>query len=799
MRLANPSEGSRRPGLAVVAVLLVVVFGLSYDSFLGADNLTAIARSSAFVLIGAIGTMALLVSGNVDLSIGSQYALVSVVTARVAVETGSTTLAVLTALALGALLGAVNGVLALVLNVSTLIITLATFGVYGGLAYAANSGQTVFGLPDGLSGLGRAELLGVPVTVWVAVATFVLGALVLMATVPGLRLFAAGSNRQATGLVGVSISRLVIGVYAANGLLIGLVALLSTAQLASGSPQVGTNYALNVLAAVILGGVAFTGGRGHPVGVATAVLLVAVLNTGLIFAGLDEWWQQVAQGVLLLVALVADELVTLRRERLVRQGRAVVAAPRVTEAPQAVPRQSPGLAGDVLTVRDLTVRYAGVTALSGVDLTVRAGEVICLVGDNGAGKSTLAKAICGAVRPSEGSVELAGETLTASPGAARRAGIETVFQELALCPHLNVADNLALGREPRVRLGGVLAVRDVEAAHVTSRQRLDELGIALADLERPVRFLSGGERQLVQILRVMRDGVRLVVMDEPTSALGLSQAAEVRALVRAIAATGTPVVLITHDVEEVFEVANRVVVLRRGEVVFDGSLEDVSRIELLRMMSGKTRMQAAQILDAVSSERKRIERDLHDGAQQGLVTAALMVGMARDRLRARSGEDDLVELLSHGQQTLQTALAEMRAFSRGLQSGVLERDGLVAAVRVLSDRAPVLADLRAGEVPRLATAVEQAAYFVVAEAFTNALKYAQADRITIELDVVGDELRVVVSDDGVGFDGATGDGSGLEGLRERVAAAHGRLEVASALGEGTRMSATFPATVLAQG
>ena len=111
-----------------------------------------------------------------------------------------------------------------------------------------------------------------------------------------------------------------------------------------------------------------------------------------------------------------------------------------------------------------------------------------------------------------------------------------------------------------------------------------------------MRLLSGGEQQTVQILRVMREDVKLVIMDEPTSALGLTQAAEVRALARAIAAAGTPVLLITHDVEEVFEVADRVVVLQRGQLMFDGPIEGVSRLELLRMMSGKSRDQALSLI-----------------------------------------------------------------------------------------------------------------------------------------------------------------------------------------------------------
>jgi hypothetical protein len=185
--IRTPADGSRRPGLALVGVCLFAAFSVGYGNFLGSDNLNAIALSSAFVLIASIGTMALLVSGNVDLSIGSQYALISVVTALVVLHTGS------------ALLGVVAGAVARsrpgrwstacwswCSEVSPLIVTLATLGIYGGLAYVAGAGNTVFGLPGSFTVIGSATVLGVPVPVIVAVCAFLAGAWVLVATITGV-------------------------------------------------------------------------------------------------------------------------------------------------------------------------------------------------------------------------------------------------------------------------------------------------------------------------------------------------------------------------------------------------------------------------------------------------------------------------------------------------------------------------------------------------------------------------------------------------------------------------------------
>jgi signal transduction histidine kinase len=195
-------------------------------------------------------------------------------------------------------------------------------------------------------------------------------------------------------------------------------------------------------------------------------------------------------------------------------------------------------------------------------------------------------------------------------------------------------------------------------------------------------------------------------------------------------------------------------------------------------------------MDAVSSERKRIERDLHDGAQQGLVNAALMLGLAIDRLR-KSGNDSVADLLDTSLEAVRTAGAELRDLSRGLYPTVLADDGLVPAVEVLLMRSSVPVDLHAGELPRLGEPVEIAAYFVVAEALTNVLKHAQANRVTIEISYNGRELAVLVSDDGNGAADESG-GSGLRGLRDRVGAVDGTLVVHSEPGVGTMVSASFP-------
>ncbi|MFZ0215765.1 MAG: ATP-binding cassette domain-containing protein, partial [Candidatus Dormiibacterota bacterium] len=423
-------------------------------------------------------------------------------------------------------------------------------------------------------------------------------------------------------------------------------------------------------------------------------------------------------------------------------------------------------------------------------LQVGPGEVICLVGDNGAGKSTLVKAVCGAIRPASGTIELDGQELTPQPSLARRAGIETVFQDPALCPNLSAVDNLALGLEPRRRIAAILQVRDVRAAERAAHARLEALGATLDDLHRPVRLMSGGERQLVQILRALREDARLVLLDEPTAALGLAQAAEVLRLVRAIAATGRSVLLITHDVEEVFEVADRVLVLQRGRLLFDGPLASVSRLELLRLMSGRSQIEASRIATAVVTERTRIERDLHDGAQQRLVAMALWLDVLAANLED-DGKGRSRQLIERMSQELDGAIRDLRELAHGGVPEVLIEQGLDAALSVLVDRTPGTVALRGLAGDGVPPSIAAAGFFAAAEGDTNAVRHSGAGLIELVVTREAGRLRIAVRDDGVG--GARLDsGTGLRGLRDRLTELEGTLSLQSEPGAGTVLEIELP-------
>ena len=223
----------------------------------------------------------------------------------------------------------------------------------------------------------------------------------------------------------------------------------------------------------------------------------------------------------------------------------------------------------LLEARGIIKRYGNVMALEGADFDVYPGEVVALIGDNGAGKSTLVKVLSGAIRPDEGTIKLRGQPVTFnSPRDARAAGIETVYQDLALAPDLDVASNLFLGRE--IKQPGILGLFDFynqRAMRAQADEHLKALKVNLRSIRQTVDTLSGGQRQSVAVARAVLWGKDIVIMDEPTAALGVAQSGMVLQLVRRVRDQGTAVIFISHNMPHVFEVCDRMIVLRRGRRV----------------------------------------------------------------------------------------------------------------------------------------------------------------------------------------------------------------------------------------
>ena len=243
----------------------------------------------------------------------------------------------------------------------------------------------------------------------------------------------------------------------------------------------------------------------------------------------------------------------------------------------------------VLEARNIVKRYGHVTALDGANFELRAGEVLAVIGDNGAGKSTMVKVLCGAVIPDEGEVLLDGVPVHfQSPLDPRKRGIETVYQDLAVAPALDIATNLFLGREVRCRgiLGSWFRMLDKRRMKREAQKEMAELKFNLPSIDSAVEDLSGGQRQGVAVARAAIFGRRLVIMDEPTAALGVRESGEVLNLIRTIRNRGLPVLLISHNMPHVFEIADRIHIMRLGRRVALTTPQEHTMGEVVAIMTG---------------------------------------------------------------------------------------------------------------------------------------------------------------------------------------------------------------------
>jgi fructose transport system ATP-binding protein len=244
----------------------------------------------------------------------------------------------------------------------------------------------------------------------------------------------------------------------------------------------------------------------------------------------------------------------------------------------------------ILQARGLTKRFGRVTALDQADFDLYPGEILAVIGDNGAGKSTLIKAITGAIAPDHGEILMDGRPIHfRSPMDARRAGIETVYQNLALSPALSIVDNLFLGREIRAKGPFGLLFRKLDKASMQkiAREKLSELGLlTIQNINQPVETLSGGQRQGVAVARAAAFGSKVVIMDEPTAALGVKESRRVLELILDVKRRGLPIVLISHNMPHVFEVADRIHIHRLGKRLAVIDPKKYTMSEAVALMTG---------------------------------------------------------------------------------------------------------------------------------------------------------------------------------------------------------------------
>ena len=263
------------------------------------------------------------------------------------------------------------------------------------------------------------------------------------------------------------------------------------------------------------------------------------------------------------------------------------------------------MSAPLVELRDIVKTFGSVIALNGVSTSVDKGQVLCLLGDNGAGKSTLIKTLSGVHIPTKGQIYMDGQpVMFRSPRDAQRYGIATVHQHLSIQPLMSVSRNFFMGSEPSSapKWLGPLAVIDKDKADRTAKEEMAKMGIDIRDPNQVVGTMSGGERQVLAIARAIYFGARVLILDEPTAALGVKQAGVVLKYIAQVRAKGLAVVFITHNVHHAYPVADKFTILKRGTSYGTFMKDEVSREDVLNMMAGK------EELDALEAELKEFER-----------------------------------------------------------------------------------------------------------------------------------------------------------------------------------------------
>lgn len=562
-------------GIFIPFFAFFTVVALTHPQFVGPANLLNLARDSSFLLVLSLGETLVMISGGIDLSVGMVSSFSAVVAGIILVNHGPVPLAIAAGLAVGLACGTINGTLISRIGIPPIIVTLGMMYAAQGAGLILTAGNPLYPFPPEYTFLGRGSFfnLPIPLIVWVAIVEAILVWVILSRNRFGYWLTALGGNQEAARRAGLNVKRLGLLPYVFSGLFAAIFGMLTSAFLSSAQPGYGLGWEMQSIVATIVGGTSLFGGVGTVVGTLIGTAIIAMMNDTLVILKIPTFWQNLVIGLIIVIAVGFD---TYRRkirftpDKTPKSGKQVAALERpdlglVFEGAGLSTRDlSQGISRNgapIFAMKGITKYFGYVQALDNVDFDLYPNEVIALVGDNGAGKSTLMKIASGSQAPDSGEIFLRGEKVTLQgPRDAANRGIAMLYQDLALVDCRDVASNLFLGREPTT-FGGMV---DIKKMLKGSELMLRGLKMKISSPKTLVQYLSGGQRQGVAIGRAVSQGASILILDEPTAALGVEESSRVLTLIEELKAIGCSVIIISHNLLHVFSIADRIFVLRGG-------------------------------------------------------------------------------------------------------------------------------------------------------------------------------------------------------------------------------------------
>ncbi len=572
--------------LIAITVILIIVFGSLNPAFLGTSNLMNIARQVGVTLIVSIGVTFIILTGGIDLSVGSNVAFSGMLGIVVLNSTGSTVLAVVSTVALATAFGFVNGFIVGKLKITAFIVTLGMQFFGRGATMLLNNASSIKVNNAFYKAVGQGSVGPIPVVLLIVAVLYIVFCLVNDRSVFGRELYAIGGNSDAARASGINVDKKLILVYTLAGLIAGIGAIVSVGRMGSAQPYSGQGLEFDCITAAVLGGTSLDGGKGNLKGTIIGAVLVGIISNGLSMLRMPTYFQYVCTGALVLIAVGSDLLITYySNQKLVPKLSAAELAERQKTGSETAATYEEIRSSErtVVEMRSITKAFPSMKALDNVNLTLRPHEVHALMGENGAGKSTLMKILSGEESATTGGIYINGKRVEVNtPIEAKELGIALIHQETALIPELSVAQNIFLGREEK--RGRVFL--NIGAMNRAAQQVMDRFGMGI-DVRRKAGSLTISEQQMVEIAKALETDAWLIIMDEPTSSLTEREKEKLFDIIEKLKEDGIYVVYISHRMQEIFRICDKITILRDGKLVGVENVRLAKEDTIISMMVGR--------------------------------------------------------------------------------------------------------------------------------------------------------------------------------------------------------------------